>query len=478
MENNEKYIIDQIQGHREDVDIEALWADVSPHIPKEKKKRRVGFWIFGMAVLIALFTFSGILFDGDVESEKLTITDGKVANQDINNNESISKEIATNEKVEKVEKLVHSDLQNKRNGEISAQVLDAKSPSNNKSTTYKVHSNSFADENKNDPNALNSVVKIVSTNETEPGQTTEQIVNSEIVNKNTQLLEFIESSNVRANTSNELLAISILPIPMQNLLFRELDGIEFNHTPLVRVNMQRHLNRYSAYFLTGASFVQRSLTTNSIEFQPERDRRNSIVDVLGSWEVEGGFGMRLSQKLRLSVGLGYTQIHERARFESDYLVDIEAGSNNTVFRQDGSVLNIDGTYAGQGIEHSEETRFNEFKMVRIPIRLSYELMDLDKLELRLGVLGAFGISQGYSGFTSLSATSERYDLDLDLENKFRTSGTISYGLNIEGVTHLSKMLDLTFGIGYQKTQKINNEIYLIDQQYNSLSFTSGLYRRF
>ena len=178
------------------------------------------------------------------------------------------------------------------------------------------------------------------------------------------------------------------------------------------------------------------------------------------------------------TGLNYTQIHEKASFELEYLVDFEIETNSLILRQDGTIEDENGVNTAQGIRHIKETRYNRLRMLSIPVRITYKVLSFDNLSIEMGAMASYSISQSYIGYTSLSGSADSYNLTLDKENKFRTNGAVSYGLNIAGSTHLSNLLDLTFSIGYQKTKNINNEIYLIDQQYNSLSLTGGLYRRF
>lgn len=471
MENNEKYIIDQLKEHREDINMQTLWAGVSPHIPKEKRKNRAFYWLFGLIFLIG---FAGLSFQ-------------------LLNSENTTGQISLNERSEQIE----IDNENVSITQMHQRSLSAQDKNevankeNNKSSLNKNSNGSqdIADHITEDPNNRLKTQNILKNEAMPPIKINGSAIDKAVTEP--EILTFTafglksgsvdKESEMEPKTLESVQKTGVEPLPILwvNPLTHSSFEMEMpTQTFLAKPVQNSNLNRYTIYMLSGFSYVGRSLQARDIEIQSERDRRYSIVDVLGAWEIEGGIGYKLSPKITISTGIGYTQIHERAKFESDYLVDFEIDSNNKVFKKDGSVENEDGVLIGQGIRHTEETRFNQFRMVRLPIRISYEFMDLNAIKIRIGAMTALSLSQSYNGFTSLSATSERYDLNKDVDNKFKSKGTVSYSLNLEGLVHISRMTDLSFGIGYQKTQNINNEIYLIDQQYTSLSINSGLYRRF
>ena len=46
MDGNEKYIVESLKNHHEEIDMDGLWADVAPQIPREKKEKENGFLDF------------------------------------------------------------------------------------------------------------------------------------------------------------------------------------------------------------------------------------------------------------------------------------------------------------------------------------------------------------------------------------------------------------------------------------------------
>ncbi len=488
MENNEKYIVKNIKGYREDIDLNDLWAEVSPNIPKRKKRRKIGFWIFGGFIL-------GIM---TISISWMTNTSTNPADLNLSNSEEL--------KINQSEYLINKDIITSADNEPSL--------SGNSEIQNDVTISNFIDEVEiNDvnidfgevvdkANKKNNTVKLIKPNQ--PIQLKNQA-------KSTSKIDGFNDGSIRLNITLPILRSGeknvenmLSPYNIDNkkqeirreielstrplvILYGKIKSLDIKRNlriPEIDIKMQKiekpiaKINRWNVYFVGGGALVNRKLNTRSIELKPELDRRTAVTNVLGSWEVEAGVGFRISPKIKIMAGLNYTQIHEKANFESDYLVGFDVAANILIHKQDGSVEMETESSFDQRIRHTQEVRYNQLRLLQIPVRVTYELLSMDRFKVNIGGLTAYSVQQKYKGYTSISASEESYDLGLDRENKFRTKGSVSYGLFLEGITHISKMVDLSFHIGYKQTRKINTEIYLIDQQYNSLSFTSGLSRRF
>lgn len=486
MENNEKYILEHIKSHREELDLEELWSNVSPHIPKEKKKNRFIFWVLGY-VLIGVAALSMLIITNDHSMEnvlEISNENGKIAKHSSQNPSAESKndnplELVYNKTDQKDKESRYIDFSK-----------NSKATSNTYEKSIKVNQIDKGELNyKNlDGETLNVLpsgsenFKNKEDKSVKASALVQEVAEEDNDSKRTSDLEFnLENKGASElrETKPMIRAISILPIELNVLGHkRKIFSGElppFGITPAF-INSKR--NRFGLYVFGGGSIASRTLSARSKELESEQVRRSNTVKVLGAWQVEGGVGLSITPKLRFMTGINYTQNHEKARFESAYLVDFEIESNEIIYRQDGTIENINGTTNGQGIRRVEEIRYNQFKVIQIPIRMSYEVFSFDKMRLNLGAMMSYSISQRYVGFESLSASRESYSLTEDDEQKFRTKGAIAYGFYVESKSHLSKMWDLTFSLGYQKMKNINNRNYLIDQQYNSLSITGGVYRRF
>ncbi|MDF1697199.1 MAG: hypothetical protein P1U56_15255 [Saprospiraceae bacterium] len=473
MENNEKYLIHQIKNHREEIDVDGLWEEVSGNIPKEKRKKRFGFWVFSGVILFGIIA-GALKFSSDstiLSTKQLALVpDLSVGTA------SIEKEV--------VPPISDKIIQAKK-------VTASASTSTDKSTyeTKAIHgSTNFTPVfSKKQSNVDQFTLK-------EANRKTGEIMPSEIIGESH--LEIAKSTGRELVGSIQMTAGQL---DNENVGKRDFLTIEFLNTiesvlkwePLhlkgevkpTRINLEKEKkakakNKWSFYVLGGGGLASRSLRTVIPELRSEMDRRNEVVDVLGMWKIEGGVGFRITPKLTVYSGINLTQIHERAYFVSEFVEGNEIETESTIYLQDGTVESIAGTTVINGIQKVTETRYNQWRTIQLPITLSLNLMDLDKINVRAGASFAYSFHQKYQGFTSFSGSQNRYDLSQDEDGKFRTFGGYSYGIHFEGITHLSRMVDLGFRIGYNKLNNINSTQYLIDQKYTTIDFSSGLYFRF
>ena len=119
MENNEKYIARQLRNHREDLDLDGLWSDVSPHIPKEKKRRRLGFWVFD-GLLAVMFMTSIIMISNlpkSIDSQYYT----DAVEKRIDNDESVLAHAGLSAEVDKMDRtpISNNNIPNQENVEKS-----------------------------------------------------------------------------------------------------------------------------------------------------------------------------------------------------------------------------------------------------------------------------------------------------------------------------------------------------------------------
>ncbi|MEM9548923.1 MAG: hypothetical protein AAGA77_23255 [Bacteroidota bacterium] len=477
MDKGEKYITQHLKDHREQVDMDGLWEGVAPHIPKAKRKRRIGYWMLG-GVMLGIMISGVVIMTGLADSSAFSPT--KLA--DFQKEDSVSKSIS-----KKVGNLKEESDENGKNLHTITPQKSNEKDQYKKGKRENFKFTSIESETKKNTffNATSEDKKIKPNNKAKVTNSSPNvspnIVLAPTIHKSDNKNSNHENLNYDKTPIQERSELDELPLlaAKYSILNFESKSTEFNDVQVkVESKTAPSLNRWSVYLLGGGAVVNRTLHSRSIELVDERNRRASIANVLGAWQVEGGLGFRWSPKLTLLTGLNYTQVHEKAQFETEYQVDYEDVINTSIHRQDGSVENNSTTVTEQGIRSTDEIRYNQFRMLQIPIRMTYEIFQLEKIKLRIGAMTSFGIQQSYVGFTSFSGFQPSYDLSFDQDKKFKTRGTLTYGLFLEGATHLSRMTDFTFGLGVNRTSTMNTEIYLIDQQYTILSISTGLSRRF
>lgn len=483
MENNEEYLTDRIRNHREEIDMDGLWEGVSPHIPKEKKRRKIGFWFFrGMIIVLSMI---GVLW---MMNSMITSDEGKlvsVENVEIDQNlpQHIVIDKTTNEEEVKVSNIEDEKLSKKLRKKTS---LDVNNKLQSEVAVLDPHETIV---NQSKINIKSSKAIIPLSTLTDFGQVKKDFASKKALFPNTKTTQIdndrsyphLSVKNQQSGKKGRVFLNSLDQLNQSKQLLKSEERPIFSDLEIDLVEVKNpfsNINRWNVYFFGGGGILDRKLKLKSIELKAERNRRDMTIDALGEWSVEAGIGYRLSSKLKVMTGLNYTQIHEEESFESSYLIDVDVETNNLIKKQDGSSFNETENSIAQGRRIIGERRYNQIRLFQIPIRLTYDILQIDKFNMSIGGLASYSIKQKYEGHTSLSFFQESYDITLDKDNKFRTSGSVSYGLFIEGTTHLSDMIDLSIRLGYKQIKNINSEIYLIDQQYNSLTFSSGISRRF
>ena len=473
MENKDKYIVDKIRNHREEVDMNALWDHVSPHIPKPKKKRRIAFWIFGGALL---FVLSGLFLldsfsqpientreNGNEYASKIEVgafsSEIGKSGQTVSNNpsgESNSTQIETREEKEIKNQTLNTEAFKIDNNTTNTTLENNESSYDNQSAVGNILTN--ANEETDIKDAPITQIGLVEKNDEDLlNDKVEDIVISQVDREITSLDKLISDLNFIEHEGLDEIALD-----------KKVDVLKVGITE----------NRiWDAYFLSGGSVANLVLNAGSADVVQEAERLESITEVLGSWHVEAGVGLKIFPRVKLSFGLGYIQIHEKASFETEYLVNNVIETNSEIHRQDGSIENDFSSEIVSGTRYTNEQRFNQLRILSIPVRLAYRLLNVDIFQVDVEGSSALAIHQSYDGFTSFSGNTASYDLGLDADSRFRTGGAIKYGIGLKGAMHLNRRTDLNLRIGFEKLRNITTEAYLIDQQYTLYTLSCGVSHR-
>ena len=473
MENKDKYIVDRIRNYREEVDMNALWDQVSPHIPKPKKKRRIAFWIFGGAVL---FVLSG-LFLLNVHTQN---TDNRIF--DGNEYASNSKDSSISPKEEKIG-LLSSDSPKEAAQPFQIQTNPDKNikgenlkPELIKDDKIEVITSFNLSEsiNNNQPSIVNELRDV------KQEKNHKDALLTQIGYPDQEDGAFIQNRNedeMPTRTTREVVSLDKLSSDLTFIIQRDLGELRLDKQVDVLKGTKANFRIWDFYFMSGGSLVNQTLKALSADITAEAERIESITEVMGSWQLEAGIGFKISPKIKLSFGLGYLQIHEKASFETEYLVDNVIETNNFINRQDGTVENDFSTKIVSGTRYTNEQRFNELKIISIPIRLSYRLLNIDVFQIDVEGASSLAFHQSYEGFTSFSGSTSSYDLNLDEESRFRTRGALKLGLGLKGAMHLNRRTDLNLRIGIEQLRNITTTEYLIDQKYTFYTLSCGISHR-
>ncbi|MFT6336876.1 MAG: hypothetical protein ACJATI_003637 [Halioglobus sp.] len=481
MENKEKYLIDQINNHRESVDTDDLWANVVGAIPQKEEKRKRGIiWFWGGLFLFSLISLFGyMLID---KSEEATILN------ELQNNEvvvgKISPPIISLTKHEESNDIVNEEL--KENG-----LLSSSSQIDKTRTTKKETKEMDRDQVSNNRSLQNEIVDTpISTHDNAAIDLNSKILDDRILAIEGEYVsykedEFINESKqdfeakVGMNRVENIAGLS--PLELNNLNNRrkifQLKGVDIQKVDLITEQSMK-VNKWSVFLNTGASFITRNLTTSDAESIDPRDRRDQIEKVLGGWDMSAEISYILTPSISIASGFMFGQIHERSTYTTSYLIESEGEQITSIIHtQDGSVNSVTENVKSYTNRETNEIRNNTFGYFSIPVTLKYRLIENDTYRLSLNGTFAYSFSQRYSGFTSLDANQPAYDLALDTKNNFNRSGALAYGLGLDVSRRLSPNWDMNFGISTRRLQGITSNTNLIDQKYNLYTLTFGVSRK-
>ncbi len=484
MENKEKYITSQINNHREAVDTDELWANLSGAIPqKEEKKRRGVIWFWGGLLLFTLVSFSGYILVGD-----------SMKNGDLK--ESPKEKVILQEPTAQIAEVATSE-KDKGGNEPLKNKIDSNSEQYNK--------NRNSNKQKGLRNNKNAKRSLISNGDRLIKNNSNQSIKVLVENKEISLLapfsnkDFVKDEEVVFDdvdmTYNDLESIPFgkgvakrndMLSPLSPLGFglfdfhRDLLSIEKKEFIKVDLNSEKakKLARWSTFFNAGVSSVSRELATIDTEFSDTQNRRNLAENVVGGWDATMGLNYQISPSFGISSGISIGQIHEQATYSTSYQLESEEeGITTIIHTQDGSINSLSGNVTKYTNRETNEIRNNTIRYFSIPAIVKFRVLENKTYRLSLNGNAAYSFSQRYNGFISLDGNQPAYDLTSDLRNDFVKSGGLSYGFGLEAGRNISQKWNVNIGVGMKYLKGISSHNNPIQQEYKLYNLTFGISRK-
>lgn len=482
MENKEKHIINQISNHREAVDTDELWANISSEIPhqEEKKKRGIIWFWAGLSCFMIASLLGYIMIDNPIKDRRLEERD-----KENNNLQETISQIADLSKTKKdktenatYKSVINSNPELKKENSSSIILTDLKK--NEKLVERQIDYNvKSIDESKQ------SEIKLL---DNKSSKISEQSIQKDFIEGVVDIEHVELTYNNPETIYGEARVIIIIdeltripPIGLRLLDFQR-NNLNIEKKAYVTVDLQTEktnkVARWSALLNTGISAITRQLKTSDTEFLDQRNRRDLTEKVIGGWDVTAGLTYQINPSIGISTGVTFGQIYEQATYTTSYQLETQEESVTTLIHtQDGSVNTLSGTVSNYTNRQTNEVRNNTFRYFSIPAIVKYRLLENETYSLNLNGNIAYTFSQKYSGFISLDENEPAYELTSDVLNDFARSGGLSFGFGLEAGRRISQNWDMNIGVGMRYLQGISSNTNLLEQKYKLYNLSFGISRK-
>ena len=480
MENKEKYIINQINNHREAVDTEELWATLAGAIPqKEEKKKRGIIWYWGGFLLFMIVGLTGYM----LSNNSFRIEDLKESTKEQGLLQETKTQIA---ELSIIEKDKNETIESEINSNSEKNIENRNSTkSTNLGKKIKVEGSLISNDSRTTTKKSNQSKKIL-LNSTDDSLS-EQFGERDFL-KEEEVLDHVDMTFSDAKlTSHGILGAfrlnnlsNLPPIILSQLHFhRNVLSIEMKDYVEVDLNSEKAMKiaRWTTFFNTGFSYVTRQLSTIDTEFLDQLSRRNITEKVVGGWNTTTGLSYQISASFGLSSGISIGQIHEQASYNTSYQIETEEELITTIHTQDGAINSMSGNVIEYTNRQTTESRNNTFRYYSIPAILKYRIIENEKYRLSVNGNMAYSFSQRYNGFISLDQNKPAYELTSDLRNDFTRSGGLSFGFGLEAGRKISKKWDVNIGVGMKYLEGISSNANPLKQEYKLYNLTFGISRK-
>ncbi len=297
MENSEKHIVNTIKSHREEIDANELWANINPHIPKQKKQRRIaGWWTTGILLLIGMWMISAWMIDGSsrniASASSISLLQKNEGHQ--NTIANLSKIIADS----RIENIQTRNL--KRQKSIESKMVEnitnnIKTNYNNKLSNKKLTKEkeienfiSIVSSNRKNYNLQRPSVSIVPYFVTPPQKQKEQLSKIDCAPERNTIQKQNRQAIQMTTIGNKY------TYPIENIK-SEIETPKVVVPKKIVILKKQPMQRWSIFVSGGVSLLERHLKVHRSELEAERDRRQNIESVLGGWELLIGLGYNVSE---------------------------------------------------------------------------------------------------------------------------------------------------------------------------------------
>ena len=462
----EKHAQNKIAGHSTEVDIDALWEAVEPHVKPKKKKRRF-LWIFFLG--IGLIAGSSIWYFTNIKNDLELSDKSNYPSQEINNmEEDLCETLETEPKIEST-KEENLDGNEQKTASIE-NVLDRNQKFNRKHAIINEPSNEFPDQKIG--NTLRSDLEERSIlPKTLQGQT--ELKQNEIAQ------DFIEENNWNTLDNLPNLDIVLIHEKKEDFIFNLNCGTAKGD------DLPSKFKKWSVGLHGGVSLSLSNLDTiQSLQNDYLDTRRNSekLLETIH-------FGLTLARHFKknwyVKSGINYARIADKFSVSNTIplpdtipnailSMTINTVTNDTIFQTGELILNH--------ARIERRTAYNNYHLFDIPVIIGYQF-EKNKWSFgaEAGILINISTKRKGTIFNQeyeQGADNELYDLKTDNNNWFRNNVglrglarlNIGYHLNENWMLHCSPTL--------RWNTKLTGKTSPIRARHRSVGINLGLRKRF
>ena len=475
----EKYAAVKINNHASDVDVEALWNDILPHVQKGNSRRGGLIWFFVIGLLVVSATFF-ILKDSKSSGSENEISQlssaGIITDQNDQKPSSSKETLAIPALKSENDNLAEKVAQISIPPTKKSKLIENNSPANSNSKKYKVINATPTSNVKlvtEEVSASNSVELQIVLEEEPVNQIIEPQVENTPLEKTGILLnnEPVSATFAQSETlieKDELEIESLIDSTELILITPNAVNEEEEDRTRKRFKLRYGVGLYGGYSSSFSSLKAKD--TMSADYLQMRLQTEEQLET-----IQMGFeGIVLSEVgVYLKTGLQYARIARKLSLNSTLeMVDsvhgiqriyVNNNTNDTIFIYGQVPVTTRTTY--------NKTTYNYFHLVDIPVIVGYTY---NNENWSFGVEGGalFNISTKSKG-EIMNPEGEFYDMKADNLNWFKDNVGVSFTASVMAAYHLNDNFQIYLAPTARLESVFSTDDNPIDQKHGSLGFNIG-----
>jgi len=475
----ENIIQRKYDAQQDELNLDALWANVAPEIPKEKSNHKFIFWFIGISAIVAILGLSGLYFFNDNSRASLTIGESSIVKSNINSEPVTKKDLTRNELNQNAseENVDLKNVQQDFNALSQQQTLATQEDVQRLKETISSMQQVIKSQNA-------AVKQLVSTLNAQSNNQHWDVTRSTQSN-----LTIVENNDSKIEENDKLVRTTLrnfnsLSRQMPTLDFKASKApIDFTYVPMSESEVLKEKEEKKLFrsfeALVGYGIAMKSLNSKTSSAQNVLTTRKGNESTLEVLSFDLNYSRQISNQLIFGIGLNYDLQTERTihQFEANENVLLDETLLETITEENGNTQEITGSARANTTVFTTKTRYNYYQKISLPIRLSF-FKEFGKWQGDFGVGTRVCLYSNQTGFIQENTNTE-YNIESDKQDYFDALWSTELlgfvGLNYQANDKISWRSTFNYQFGVKGWETANNPI---KQRYHLLNFKSGINYRF